>query len=59
MAQDQELNKILKQMWVLDEKSVSGMAIDVFEKEFYNRHLQDIQKYYSENNDYWKNKISL
>ena len=59
MAQDQELNKILKQMWLLDEKIIGGGKVDNLEKQFFNAHLLDIQKYYASNNEYWKGKISI
>lgn len=59
MAQDQELNKILKQMWLLDEKITDGEILNISEKDFYNTHLENIQKYYTDNGEYWNRKTAL
>lgn len=56
MALNQELNKILKEMWRLDEKIVSGEELNKIETEFYKKNIYKIQEYYSKNNLYWKNK---
>lgn len=53
MIQDQNLNLILKQMWALDHKITVGEALDSLEKEFYNKNLEIIKKYYKEQNIYW------
>lgn len=56
MALEENLNKILKEMWRLDEKiSVSDILTDS-EKTFYYNNLQTIKDYYEKNNMYWKNK---
>ncbi len=56
MALNQELNKILKEMWRLDEKIFSGEELNKIETEFYKQNIYKIQEYYSKNNLYWKNK---
>jgi hypothetical protein len=52
MPIDQELNKILKEMWSLDEKE----NLNDSEKEFYNNNLDTIKNYYFTNNKYWQGK---
>ena len=56
MPLEENLNKILKRMWLLDEKMNNGEMLDTEEKEFYSTNLLVIKKYYEENNLYWKNK---
>lgn len=56
MPVEEGLNKILKEMWRIDEKNSSGIAIGPEEEEFYKDHLADIKKYYQDNNAYWQNK---
>ena len=56
MPLEENLNKILKRMWLLDEKMNNGEMLDTEEKDFYNSNLSVIKKYYEENNLYWKNK---
>jgi hypothetical protein len=59
MPINQELNLILKEVWRIDEKLTSNEQLTETEKEFYNTHLETIQNYYAENNDYWKTKKSI
>lgn len=59
MPVEQVLNAILKEMWRLDEKSAAGQSLDASELEFYNLHLETIQKYYDENDHYWAEKSVL
>ena len=56
MSINQALNKILKEMWRLDEKISHDQVLERGEKNFYNEHLRDIKKYYLNNNDYWRKK---
>ena len=56
MPLEENLNKILKRMWLSDEKMNNGEMLDTEEKDFYNSNLSVIKKYYEENNLYWKNK---
>ena len=58
MAIDEALNKILKEMWRLDETIIHGEQLTEIEKAFYNEHLRDITKYYENNNQYWQNKTT-
>jgi len=59
MAIDEAINKILKELWRLDEKILSGDSLSEEEKDFYNTHLHIIQAYYSLKNEYWKIKEQL
>ncbi len=56
MAINQELNKILKEMWRLDEKMFANEVLNEKEKEFYSEHLEDIKEYYKTNSKYWNEK---
>ena len=59
MAQDLELNKILKEMRRIDEKILSGGILGSEEVDFYDRNLSKIKKYYFDNHEYWNNKSLL
>jgi hypothetical protein len=59
MAQDLKKNEILKKMWLLDEKVLSGQVLTIDEVFFYNTNLKIIQDYYNKNNLYWQGKIRL
>lgn len=59
MAQDLKKNEILKKMWLLDEKALSGQVLTIDEIFFYNTNLKTIQDYYNKNNLYWQGKIRL
>jgi hypothetical protein len=56
MALNEELNKILKEMWRIDEKFMNGGDVAVEEAEFYKNHLAIIKNYYQEQSLYWKEK---
>lgn len=56
MQIDPELNKILKEMWRIDEKMQGLNELSESEKEFYNQNLAVIKEYYSKNNMYWQEK---
>lgn len=56
MPVEPELNKILKEMWRLDEKRVLGEALQEEELVFYNTHLEVIQNYYESNHTYWTSR---
>lgn len=56
MAVDEELNKILKEMWRIDEKNINGGFISSDETDFYKNHLPTIKKYYREQYSYWEKK---
>lgn len=59
MAINEELNKVLKEMWRIDEKGISGEILDDSEKIFYNEHLEDIRNYYVNNSLYWNSKKEI
>lgn len=61
MAQNQELNKLLKEMWRLDEKLTGGKPGYITDDEiyFYNQNLSKIQEYYLKNSNYWKDKEEI
>ena len=56
MALDEELNKILKEVWRIDEKNVKGENLLPEEMEFYNKNLPTIKSYYTDQYLYWKEK---
>ena len=56
MALNEQLNKILKEMWLIDEKLTNGEVIFEEETEFYKNHLSTIKNYYHEQSLYWKEK---
>jgi hypothetical protein len=56
MPVEESLNKILKEMWRLDEKESAGVALDDAEKDFYIQNLHVIQEYYEKNTSYWNTK---
>lgn len=58
MPIDQNLNKILKEMWRLDEK-LAAEDLSIEEKEFFNTHLETIMKYYESSSAYWNKKEEL
>ncbi len=59
MPIDEGLNKILKEMWRLDNKLMKKEDLELSEKSFYNENLEIIQGYYWENNIHWKEKTKL
>lgn len=59
MPIDQEINKVLKEMWRLNENLSSGISLSQSEIIFYNSHLKDIKEYYSKNNDYWDMAVEV
>ena len=59
MPIDEGLNKILKEMWRLDNKLMKKEEFDPSERSFYNEHLEIIKSYYWENNIHWKEKERL
>ena len=59
MPIDENLNKILKEMWRLDNKQMKKEPLEMSEVQFYNAHLEIIQEYYWENNIHWKNYLAL
>lgn len=56
MALDEELNKILKEVWRLDEKINEGKELSTEEKGFYDSHLPTIKNYYHGQYLYWEKK---
>lgn len=56
MSLDQDLNKILKEMWRLDENLIEGVELNEDEKVFYANNLKVIQDYYEKNFKYWNVK---
>lgn len=56
MALNEELNKILKEMWRIDENLTKGETISLEEIEFYKNHLPTIKNYYCEQSLYWREK---
>ncbi len=56
MPVESELNKVLKEMWRLDEKVNAGGELSDAEKDFWNQNLDVIKKYYADNDEHWKNK---
>lgn len=56
MPVEESLNKILKEMWRIDEKSAAGEDLSFEESNFYNQNLQTIKNYYQNHNAYWQKK---
>lgn len=56
MAINEDLNKVLKEMWRLDEKREDGESLTVSEIDFYNNHLEVIKTYYKDQSSYWQQK---
>lgn len=56
---NEELNKILKEMWILDELVSNNKPLTDEQKEFYNCNLGAIKNYYTEKAEYWDIKKSL
>ncbi len=56
MPIDENLNKILKEMWRLDNKVMKKEPLEVSETKFYNENLKIIKDYYWENNIHWRDK---
>jgi hypothetical protein len=59
MPIDENLNRILKEMWRLDNKLMKHETLEPDEVKFYNQNLKIIKDYYWENNIYWRDKIKL
>ncbi len=59
MPINQERNIILKELWRIDEKFLSGEPLETNEKEFFNTNLQTIKDYYREFAEYWSTKDFL
>lgn len=59
MPIDETLNKILKEMWRLDNKLMKKEILEDKEFSFYNEYLPIIQSYYLENHIHWKEKNRL
>ncbi len=59
MPIDESLNKILKEIWRIDEKNSNNQDLNAEEKEFFNQNLYVIQKYYDDNKDYWERKTKI
>lgn len=56
MPIDENLNKILKEMWRLDNKLMEKEPLELSEIKYYNQNLNIIQDYYWENNIHWRDK---
>jgi hypothetical protein len=51
MAQDMQLNQLLKEMWRIEENIELGKDLTLAEEEFYNQNLSIIQEYYTNNRE--------
>lgn len=56
MPLNEELNKILKEVWRIDEKNTKGELLSPEEVRFYADHLPTIKNYYHEQYLYWEKK---
>ena len=56
MPIDENLNKILKEMWRLDNMLMKRETLSEEELKFYNQNLSIIKDYYYENHIHWKDK---
>lgn len=59
MPIDENLNKILKEVWRIDNKLMKKEELAPSEVSFYNEHLPIIKDYYVGNYIYWKDKSKL
>ena len=59
MPIDENLNKILKEMWRLDNKLMKKEVLEMSEVSFYNENLPIIKNYYLENHIHWKDKLRI
>lgn len=59
MPIDENLNKLLKEVWRIDNKLMKKEALTEQEVSYYNEYLPIIKNYYVENYIYWKEKIPL
>ncbi len=59
MPIDENLNRILKEMWRLDNKLMKKESLEVSETRFYNDNLKIIKDYYWENNIHWRDKSRI
>ena len=59
MPIDENLNKILKEMWRLDNKLMKKESLEISETRFYNENLKIIKDYYWENNIHWRDKSRI
>lgn len=55
----EDINKILKEMWRLDEYLSKGEMLSTDDQVFFNTNLQVIKDYYEKQNAYWQNKEVL
>lgn len=56
MPLNEQLNKVLKEMWRIDEKAINGESVSLEESEFYKNYLSTIKNYYHEQYLYWEKK---
>jgi hypothetical protein len=59
MPINESLNKILNEVWRIDEKISDNQTLTTEERKFYNKHLETINSYYLKNSEYWKNKETI
>lgn len=59
MAHDLVLNEIIKRMYALDEKLLSGISLTSEELDFYDLNLSKTKRYYMDKNEYWQGKTLL
>ena len=56
MPIDENLNRILKEMWRIDNKLMKKETLEPSEISFFNSNLDIIKDYYRENHIHWKDK---
>ncbi len=59
MPIDESLNKILKEMWRIDNKRMKKEVMEHSEISFFNSNLEIIKDYYRENHIHWKDQEKL
>jgi len=52
----EDINKILKEMWRLDESLSKGEILSTDDQIFFNTNLEVIKEYYQRQDAYWQDK---
>lgn len=56
MPIDENLNRLLKEVWRIDNRLMKKELLSEQETSFYNENLPIIKDYYTENYIYWRDK---
>ena len=59
LAVDDEQNRMLKEMWRLNEKLINKLSLEPDEVKYYNLNLGHVIAYYRNNSTYWLNQTII